>query len=298
MTAETLLTLKASGVLAHALVGHVARETGARALSIKGPFAAAFGLRDQRVSADADILVEPAKIELVCAELDRRGWHPRAGRTPPTFIDMHSVTLIHDAWPCDLDVHRYFPGFLASPEVVFDLLWQGREIHRAAGGEVATPSRAGMAAIVALHAVRTPDLAKSRRDLVTVRESISTRFTRAEVDDFCAIVAAGRAQWVLRDLIDEVGLPLTEDDATPAEKRLWEKNQQPALTKAASLWLREVADAPMLQKPGAIIHALWVPREHIPRNDPQRVPTWRESWAFQRSRWLRGIRALADYLGR
>lgn len=298
MTDETALTLDAAGGLAHALVAHVALESGIRALSVKGSFAADFGLRDRRVSADADILVDPAKIEQICMQLGRRGWHTRAGRRPPTFIDMHSVTLIHDAWPCDLDVHRYFPGFLAPPQVVFDLLWQGREIHRAAGVEVATPSRAGMAAIVALHAVRTPYLPRSRRDLETVRESISSRFTRTEVEDFCEIVTAGRAQWVLRDLIEAVGLPLTEDDATLAEKRLWEKNQQPALTKAASLWIREVEDAPVLRKPAAILHALWVPRGQIPRNDPQRLPTRREAWAFQKTRWARGVRALTVYLGR
>ncbi|MFD7870005.1 nucleotidyltransferase family protein [Microbacterium sp. NPDC059771] len=296
--ASSALPIDAAGRLAHALVAYTAAEAGVRALSLKGPFAAEYGLRDRRPSADADVLVDPAALPALRERLEQRGWHTRAGRMPPTFIDLHSVTLIHDDWPCDIDLHRFFPGFLAAPEVVFELLWQGREVHRAGGAAVLTPSRAGMAAVVALHAARDPHVSKNRRDAESVRTAVATRFTAAEVREFCDIVRGGRAQWVLRELIAEAGLPLTADDATADEKALWLRNQQPAPAKAASLWIREIADAPLRHKVRVLLHALWVPRDDIPRNDPHRRPSRREALAFQRRRWARGFRSLRGYLRR
>jgi len=295
MTTDAALAMGAAGVLAHSLVARAATDSGVRALSIKGGFAADFGLRDRRSSADADILIDPNNIERLCDQLGDRGWHTRAGRLPPTFIDLHSVTLINDRWPCDLDIHRYFPGFFAPPEVVFELLWEGRVVHRETGIEVLTPSRAGMAVVVALHAARTPYLDKSRRDLETVRDAVSLDFTRAETADFLAIVRGGRAQWVLEDLLTTLGLPAT-DDAAASEKQAWRRNQQRASDKSADLWIREVAEAPLFRKPGVLLEVLWVPREHIPRNDPNRLPTPREAWRYQRSRWVRGAKALLGFL--
>ncbi len=298
MSAERLLSRDAAGRLAHVLVGHTAAAAGIRALSVKGTFATEYGLREARLSADADIMAEPSALERLCERLGDRGWHTRAGRMPPTFIDLHSITLINDRWPCDLDIHRFFPGFFAAPEVVFELLWRTRDVHRTRGGEVLTPSRAGMAVIVALHAARAPYLARSQQDLAAVREAIATRFRDDEVEDFCEIVRGGRSQWVLRDLIADLGLPLTDDDATDAEKRTWTRNQQPVAEKSASLWIREIRNAPLRKKPSVVIHALWVPRVDIPRNDPERIPTVAEAISYQRVRWQRGFRALASYLRR
>lgn len=292
------LPIDAAGKLAHALAARAAGEARVRALSLKGAFAAEYGLRARRPSADADILTDPGSIGLLRQRLEDRGWHTRAGRMPPTFIDLHSVTLIHDQWPCDLDVHRFFPGFFAPAEEIFELLWSGRDVHRTSGGEVLTPSRAGMAVIVALHAARSPNVEKSRSDITSVSEAIATRFTPTETAEFCEIVRVGRSQWVLRELIAELGLPLTDDDATPAEKAIWLKNQQSAPDKATSLWIREILDAPAARKHRVVLHAIWVPRRQIPRNDPERLPSLSESWSYQRTRWARGLRGLVGYIRR
>ena len=38
----------------------------------------------------------------------------------------HSVTFVHPDWPCDIDLHRYFPGLLAHPPDVFEAFWARR----------------------------------------------------------------------------------------------------------------------------------------------------------------------------
>lgn len=298
MTTERLLTASAAVPLAHSLVSFVAADAGVRALSIKGAFAAEYGLRESRSSADADVMIEPSEVSRLRRALEVRGWHTRAGRMPPTFIDLHSVTLINDSWPCDLDLHRFFPGFFADADQVFELLWRNRDAHRAGGSVVLTPSRAGMAVIVALHAARTPHLERSRRDLVSVRQALEEKFTEDELKEFCEIVQGGRSQWVLRDLTSGLNLPLGNDDATESEKRTWTRNQQPAAQKSAALWMREVAHAPLHRKIRALTTALWVPRADIPRNDPQRMPSWSEAIRYQYRRWTRGARSLRGYLQR
>lgn len=292
------LRLEEAVQLAHATVAHVAAGVGIRVLSIKGPFAAHYGLREPRVSVDADILVEPGKAQMLHDALARFGWHKRAGRMPPTFFGLHSITMINDSWPCDIDLHHFFPGFFASPEDVFERLWTGRDVHSASRGQVITPSRAGMAVIVALHAARAPYLEKSQRDWKCVGEAMSHTFSQAELHEFRSIAEVGRALWVLRELLADVDMPVGEADVTSAEVERWSKNQIPVAEKSAALWLGEVAGASLFQKVGVFAAALWVPRADIPRNDTDRLPTVRESLAFQRERWARGARYLLDYMRR
>lgn len=278
--------------LAYLMVAKIARDEGIRALAVKGPAAAEYGLRSSRPVADADILVHPADFERLYRLLRQRGWHPRSGREAPRFLEWHSRTLIHDSWPCDIDLHRYFPGFFGSPEDVFETLWAGRRVRRETSGTVLVPSPAGMAAVVALHAARAPGSERSRQDWAAVAHALRTLFSSAERHEFRDVTRVGRAQWVLRALFADAELGGPEDDATPEQKRIWRKNQLDVAEKSAALWLEELRSARVRRLIPVLLSAIWVPRHDIPRNDPERVPTRAESWAFQKARWRRGLMAL------
>lgn len=278
--------------LAYLLVARVARDYGIRVLAVKGPMAAEYGLRLPRSVADADILVEPEGFDRLHSLMIERGWHPRSGREAPRFLDWHSRTLIHDSWPCDIDMHRYFPGFFAEAAEIFDVLWASRRVRGGNHGQMLMPSRAGMAAIVALHAARSPSAVRSRQESASVTEALRDGFSDDERDEFRAIVRAGRAQWVLRAVIADAGLGALEDDALAHEKTLWQRNQLDSEEKSAALWLEQLRSAPPSRAVRVLLEAIWVPRKDIPRNDESQLPSVAESWTFQKARWRRGAEAL------
>ena len=70
------------------------------------------------------------------------------------FLPEHSVTMRHPTWPCEIDVHSYYPGFLADPSVVFDVLWESRTEIVLGGQPIPVGDPAGNAAILALHSLR------------------------------------------------------------------------------------------------------------------------------------------------
>lgn len=278
--------------LAYGLVAHVARSHGIRALMIKGPMAAEYGLRAPRPIADADVLVEPDAFEELYGLMLARGWHPRVARDSPRFIALHSRTLIHDSWPCDIDMHMYFPGFFADPERVFDVLWKDRRVRGQGAASLVIPSKAGMAAIVALHALRSPAEERSKGDIKSVVQALRGKFSAAERAEFTKLARRCRASWVLREMIIAAELDPPEDDALPEEKSVWERNQMSSPDKSAALWLDAVLSNPLLHIPKAALNAIWVPRNEIPRNDESRTPGVGEALIFQVARWRRGIVAL------
>src|SRR6478735_5671403 len=80
--------------LAAAWAAALAERLGIRLLVIKGDTLARHGLRDPRVPADVDVLVEPAAFERYCAAISAAGWSER----PVPRINLqaaHSVTYLH-----------------------------------------------------------------------------------------------------------------------------------------------------------------------------------------------------------
>ena len=120
-------------------------------------------------TTEAVLLVDPPSFEAVCDAIERLGWTQRFAETPLRHIaDVafdHSAHFIHEEWPCDLDVHFLFPGFLAEPSDVFDALWKSRVETDIAGVMVPTPDLAGHALVVGLHALRDPGKPLSKADL-------------------------------------------------------------------------------------------------------------------------------------
>ena len=104
-----------AAALAYRLVQHRANQAGIRVIFVKGMVANHHRTRPIRNSADADVLVEPHRYQDFISLLAGDEWIERP------------KTLIKQTWPCDIDVHQFFPGFLAEPAGVFELLWARRD---------------------------------------------------------------------------------------------------------------------------------------------------------------------------
>jgi len=281
--------------LAHALVEWVAAEADIRVLAIKGPVASHYGLREPRVSADADVLVEPSRFAELCVLLEDRGWHQRVGRETPSLLARHSRTLIHDDWPCDIDVHQMFPGFFGDPDQVFESLWEGRATLTVAHVPVTIPSRPGAAVISALHSERNARSARNRDEMAHLSSVIEREFVDAERSEFYRIARTGGAVWVLRDVIEDLGLGAVVEDVPEEDQRRWEINRSHIEDGSTMGWWIQVRSAPWYRKPAVVLHAVWVPRRDVPRNNPGAVPSRADAWKYQLARWKRGVRAVLSY---
>jgi len=288
-------SLNEANELTHAYVAATSRRSGIRALSIKGLVSDRYGLREPRIAADADVLVDPDRFEEFCALLQEGGWHPRVERDVPSLMEQHSVTLIHDGWPNDIDVHVYFPGFFADKAVTFDRLWQTHTSIEVAHSPVLVPSRAGAAVIGALHSLRYTRSIRHSVELERIAHVVEEEFSDEERADFVDIARAGGAQWVLGEVLERIGVkPVV--DVTPSQQRLWQINRTTVEDGSAVSWLVALREARWFRKPGILMRALWISRKDIPRNDPDVLPTRREAWAHRRLRWHRGAVALWHYL--
>jgi hypothetical protein len=146
--------LGVASALVAALVQEVATRTRARTLLVKGRVADHFGLRPPRSSADVDVLVEPSRYLQVVAALADLGWQPRPEMEASTVLSAHSASLVHPEWPCDIDVHSFFPGLLAGPEVAFDALWDERSVVDGGGIDCSSTGIHGSVIVAALHSLR------------------------------------------------------------------------------------------------------------------------------------------------
>ncbi|WP_050668409.1 nucleotidyltransferase family protein [Luteipulveratus halotolerans] len=219
MTQQTAFSISEAVELAYGLVAREAEALGVRVLGLKGPAAARQGFRERGPSTDADLLVD-GRAEPVVQALRDLGWRTRVQSPAPRFFPDHSVELYHPRWPCDIDLHTFYPGFFEDPDVVFERLWESRETVELAGRAVDVPSRAGQALVIAVHAARTPDRPRSRSD----RRRIVTmlRDDAAMRAEFASLATTFRSDQVLENLWAEIGVPVS-GDLHPAEQLAWDR---------------------------------------------------------------------------
>ncbi|WP_431796131.1 nucleotidyltransferase family protein [Microbacterium enclense] len=142
---------------------HVAAANGIRVLSIKGSVLSEQGLREPRQPSDVDILVDPLRFDDLVVLLRAAGWMDRDRKVlvplpaSGTVLAPHARTLEHPNWPCQLDLHRYYPGFLRSAAAVFDHLWGARVIVEIAHAGCGVPAPPDHWILAALHALRSGD---------------------------------------------------------------------------------------------------------------------------------------------
>lgn len=285
--------------LAHALVARLAELEGVRVLFIKGPTAVALGARPPRPSTDVDVLCEPGGLERLGPALERCRWRRRvpegAGQElkyAARYLFEHSVHFIHDEWPCDLDIHYNFPGFLAPDDVVFEELWRRRTSVEVAHWPVPCADLLGQSAIVALHGLRDPESHHAAADLSFVVEALGPPGSRSRAHEMAALAAATGSSETLRPLLDALAAPATVSQwSNPEMLRRWQVRTQNSGTHTTS-WLIELRRRPWREKPTLIRRALLVPTDQLFSAHVGLPRTRRNAASLHLQRWARAIRFL------
>jgi hypothetical protein len=281
MSETSAVTLSAARHLVAAQVAHLAAGLGVPAMVIKGPTLAAHGLRDPRESADVDALASPDRVAVLQDALEQAGWTPMPDTTAH-IIEQHSVTLTHEFWPLELDLHWYFPGFLADWQVSFDVLWERRETIDIAHQAVPMPDRAGAALIAALHYERAPETyAYALQHLV---DRTRAAFGPDDLADLAAVAAATGCADVLAGYLDAVGAPATgRGESDPQRLTDWNLNRSAGrLTGAA--WLDALRKAPWGRRPRLLWSALMSTEDDLRFRYPDVPAGWPGLWI---ARWRR-----------
>jgi hypothetical protein len=241
--------------LAHAVVAEVAAAREIRVLFIKGPSAAWWGLREPRVSADVDVLVEPARLTELVDALADVGWHERQMPAVPRIVPLHSATLINASWSCDLDVHSCFPGIFAAATEAFDRMWESRAQMPIAGVTVPVPSRAMSACILALHDLRHPTSTRAVRELPRLVERVRDVLGADAVDEIAQAARLLRARTPLAPFLADIGVDVVEPDLSDVEERLWDQ-MVAERTSPSIAWLHALRRAPWHRRPAVLWAAL------------------------------------------
>ncbi len=255
--------------LGHAWVQALAADRGIRVLFLKGPSLSHHGLRAERVSSDVDILVEPDGFEELCGAIRASGWTARPGDATTRRTTLHSATFLHDRWPCDLDVHRYFPGFLADPAVVFDALWD-RHVHLAFAHRTCdVPDRLGALLILGLHSLRgTSAQARHGEELAGVTKTLLSPSEREELASLA--VATGCAA-TLHDVLTSLGVDVSPsiEELTAPGLLEWH-DRVTSGSNGTFFWLNVLQTAPWPERPAVLWRAFWPRRDHLRRCVPGR----------------------------
>ncbi|WP_062462180.1 nucleotidyltransferase family protein [Demequina soli] len=288
---DAALPIDAAVPLAHALAVDVARRTGVRALIIKGPTAAAHCLRPERVSADVDVWVEPVGLDAYLAALEDCGWaeRPYGGGFGPKAE--HSVTVIHPQWPCDIDVHHLFPGFLAPTADVFDALWARREQLALAGVEVDMVDRSSAILIAALHALRTPaQTPRHAQEIRRLAAEVLPALDHQQRADLVLLATATGAIDTARPVLEQLGVPLAA--VTPhgesAALDAW-RARVGGRGAIVAQWIPLLVAARWYERPTMLARMIWPTERQFRAIHPETPPG---SAAALRGRWSRIGRGL------
>ncbi|WP_394550953.1 nucleotidyltransferase family protein [Agromyces sp. MMS24-JH15] len=281
--------------LGHPLVLRFADAVDARVLFIKGASLEHHGLRAPHASADVDVLVEPARFDALVASLQESGWHERAKAPHEDAFITHSTTLVRDGWPCDLDVHRAYPGFLADPATVFEALWERREPLVRAGHEVPIPDRASSALILALHSLRgSAKVPRHAHELDALVERLQGADT-SELDDLVDLARATGAAATAAPFLERIGVDVRADVAAAAaagdpEFTSWRRRIESGAT-VAHFYAELVDQTPWYRMPRLVFRALWPTEAEFRVIRPETPPGRRAALA---GRWRRIARGLRD----
>ncbi|GAA1945894.1 hypothetical protein GCM10009798_01090 [Nocardioides panacihumi] len=270
--------------LAHALTARLARDCGVRALAMKGPVSAHHGWRNPRHSSDADLLVEPSGLAPLLSRLGELGWQQK-----PRYAD-HSVTLTHPLWPCELDVHDRFPGFLAEPDVVFDALWRTRSTIELAHSPQPCTGPVGSAVVAALHALREPEHGRHFHEFEHLVARLQERPQMRE--PIQALARETGALRTLAPLFDRLGWAVTADPPALHSEAYaaWELRRTSGTT-AGVTWLLRLRSAPVVRWPALVPEMLLGREDRLRERFPQLPAGRRALWL---ARWWRLRAAVRD----
>jgi hypothetical protein len=247
---ETQLSIPEGVLLCHALVSRVAESLGIRAFFIKGPGSVMQGLRKPKTSTDVDVFVAPSSLENMLQGLRERGWRERPVDSGSRTFPKHAVTLNHPEWPCCIDVHFRFPGMESPAADCFEVMWVNTERLDLAGLQVLVPSAALGILILALHALRSPQLPACQQELdflAHLAERPSQATSLLEIAAATGSLAAMRP--FLEDLIPQTAVPEWPQPSREWRNRLMAK-------EPGSARLIAVLQAPWHEKPKMLWQAV------------------------------------------
>lgn len=190
-------------------------------------------------------------------------------------------------WPCDVDVHSYFPGFLSDPQVVFDELWNRQQGLRYAHRQVHVPDRPSSILIAALHALR--DGAVGARSTADLQWLSSLDLSAHERSDLANLATVTGCDGTLESFLRTLGVDV---DPTPSAA-LHEWNARVASrSHGAYQWLVLWRSSRWRDRPRVAARAFWPSADDIvfarPEVERRAVPL-----AVARvQRWGRGLRGL------
>lgn len=283
------LPLSAAVDLAHALVAHVAMVRGIRVIFIKGPIATRQGLRDaDYISGDVDAFCDPDHVDELVAALNERGWYLRPESEGHAKFVTHSITLIHDQWPCDIDVHTSYPGFLAPPRTVFEALWTRCEPHDVAEVECYAPAVSAQTVVLLLHGLRAPYLPKNIREIEAVRSRLEN-VSDGELAEIMALIRETGAAEVVHDTFSEMGHDLAVPRHHTVEYLKWRLVSQPSRTEG---WVEAVAETRGRARLTLLYRAVLPTREHLAIDHPEATISRMAAVRAYRTRLLRAARLL------
>ncbi|MBF4463519.1 MULTISPECIES: PqqD family peptide modification chaperone [unclassified Rathayibacter] len=276
--------------LGHALVQYVADADDIRVLFIKGPVADARGVRPPRVSADIDVLVPASETQALLRSLSSRGWVSRPESFAHSAFVTHSITLLHEEWPCDIDLHVSYPGFLADADVVFEALWARREALNLAGKNVNAPDFVGSVVIAALHSLRSPFIERHQKELSDAVSAVLSRHDSEQItDEIVALASTTEARHTLGPFLAELGHIETEDAPSTREYFEWRQNAR-QLNRSAQ-WIRTLLNASPSAAPRILRQAIFPSTSDFLTDHPDTSPTPRGLFFGRVARLIDGARA-------
>ncbi|CAN5591769.1 hypothetical protein BH10ACT5_BH10ACT5_21570 [soil metagenome] len=281
------LRLDEAVALATAWAASLGDAAGIRVLILKGDALAQMGLRQPRVSADVDVLIEPSRFDDYCALLTSAGWTERELPFISSRVSPHSITYVSHGWPCDIDVHSYFPGFLNDPQQVFHELWGRSQQLSFARFKVRVPDRISSILIAALHSLR--DGAVSTRSASDLSELLSTDLTDAERTELSDIARRTGCDGSLEAFLSELGLDVSP---TPSRALSEWRSRVASASRGAYPWIMLWRSSRWRDRPMIAVRAIWPTDTDILLAHPT-VP--RRFWPIleARARRLgRGVRGL------
>lgn len=266
--------------LVHGYVQLVADEVGVDVLHIKGPALHPRLVGGERGSVDTDVLVRPTQVRRFVHALLERGWRILVGFDEGSAFG-HAMNLGHDMG--GLDLHRQWPGFGASPDRVFDRLWQDRETALIAGVRCTVPSLLAQRVILVSHYGRSGGSRPEDLELAWVgcseAEQLAIRDLVAELEGEVSLAAATGELDQLRQA---------------PEYRLWRYFSRGSTSRVEEWAGRWNAARGPVAKTRVIIHFLRLNRDLL-AVELGRTPTRRDLRAARRRRAATALVSLRQY---
>jgi hypothetical protein len=280
---SSVLALAEAVPLLHGVVDEVARRRGVRILFIKGPILGQQGLREAHASIDVDVLVDPARFAELRRGLEELGWAVRVPSDAPQVLPTHSTTYAHRLWPCEIDVHERFPGFLASPQVAFDALWRYRAVATVAGRAVPCLDRVPHFAVACLHALRDPDHEPKRTELRRLVAIARDTFDQGDRETLAQVAGATGAAETLEPVLAAIGLRVASAAEHATSMTDWRiRTSSTGVTSVG--WVMELFRTPLHRWPATLLRAVLLTEAEIRDAQPDAAPG---PWGLLRARLRR-----------